>query len=220
MQFSSGDPVGEDMGNRSLVPLHALSEKLRDEMVARLSELGQRKIGRLNFHFATVKFNALQNEADEFAEFVEKHRFREKRNYDISHKELPETWSDHKHIHISYPNIMKAIAMGLRLMKRIDRVMLGPVSTYLWCELRKKRYEFIHPPRVVYMLLPYLHLTSEDRHKIIEEEEREGRPVWSEMETLVNGRPAKIRIAKQWGIIDKLSIKFIDSDAQSGDSDA
>lgn len=91
-QRSSGYPA-EDIGDRSLAPLHALSEKLRDEMVARLSELGQRKIGRLNFYFAAVKLNTLQSEADEFASFIEKHRFREKRNYDISHKKLPETWS-------------------------------------------------------------------------------------------------------------------------------
>jgi hypothetical protein len=51
------------------------------------------------------------------------------------------------------------------------------------------------------MLLPHLRLTGEERIRIVQEEEGEGLPVWSEMPTTLNGRPAKVAACRKWGIL-------------------
>lgn len=70
--------------------MSVLVNKLNDVLVARLSELGEPKIGQLTFHFAAIKLGALSTDVNAFQSFVSRHKFHEKRNYDISHKQLPE----------------------------------------------------------------------------------------------------------------------------------
>jgi hypothetical protein len=135
-RLRTADPKA-DMENRALCTLNILTDKLRDEIVARLAELAEEKIGRLTFYFVQQKLNKFDAEIKAFARFVESSRFCEKRNYDISHKELPEQWTDHKFIHIGYFKIVKSVALALRLMKRIDRAVLGPSAPHLWREMRK-----------------------------------------------------------------------------------
>lgn len=65
---------------------------------------------------------------------------------------------------------MRAVVSAIRLMKRIDRHVLGPSSRYLWREGRKRRYNFMYPPRGVYMLLPHLNLSPRDRIGAVLEE--------------------------------------------------
>ena len=77
-----------------------LARRLEYDIIARLSELAEKKIGRLNFYFASIKMEALYNEVDNFIKYIQKNRLDEKRNLDISHKELPEKWSDHKYFYI------------------------------------------------------------------------------------------------------------------------
>ena len=48
--------IMENMDNPRLNRLHILVDKLRDEIVSRLSELAERKIGRLNFSISFLKF--------------------------------------------------------------------------------------------------------------------------------------------------------------------
>ena len=117
----SDDPA-QDMANESLSFISMLREKLSDEIVARLSELAEPKIGRLTFHFAAVKLGKLDDEIRAFCGFISREKFQEKRNSNISHKELPEQWDQHKHLHIPYRTMLKGIAMALRLMKTIDRL--------------------------------------------------------------------------------------------------
>jgi len=171
------------------------------KIVSRLSELAESKIGRLTFHFAAVKLENLSEDVRGFSAFISRRRFHEKRNYDISHKELPEKWSEHKHLEISYLVLLKAIVRAIRLMKRIDGVVLGPSAKYLWREMRKKRYALIDPARTMYMVLPHLNLSPEIRGRIIMEEMAEGRQVWSEMVTIINGRETKISASREWGAI-------------------
>lgn len=59
------------------------------------------------------------------------------------------------------------------------------------------------------MLLPYMNLGPEAWQRIIDEEEKAGKNVWTVMPTMVNGRPATIRVAKEWGAIDLASIKYV-----------
>ncbi|HKZ54401.1 MAG TPA: hypothetical protein VJ123_02895 [Anaerolineales bacterium] len=205
---ASGD-LEKDLADRSLAALHMVADKLRDALIAQLSELGQKKVGRLNFYFAAIKLKAFEREAADFARYVDSARFTEKRNYDISHKELPETWSEHKHIHVEERAIVRAIATAHRLIKRIDASRIGPAALYLWREVRRKRYELHLPGKVGYMLLPYMNPGPEARQRIVEEEERAGKNVWIVMPTMVNGRPATIRVAKEWGVIDLASIKYM-----------
>ena len=189
------------MENRALCTLNILTDKMRDEIIARLAELAEAKIGRLTFYFVQQKINQFDSEIDEFARFIESSRFREKRNYDISHKELPEQWTDHKSIDIPYYNVLKGIALALRLMKRIDRATLGPSAPFLWREMRKKRYRPMSPVKVGYLLLPYLRISDQQRIEVIKQDVAEGKHVWVDMPTKVDGVDVTVKACKEWGVI-------------------
>lgn len=199
-RLSSEDPA-KDIQNRQLAFLRLLSGKLENELVARLSELAEEKIGRLTFHFAAQKLNRFHSEVAAFGAYIVLHGVRDKRNKDISHKELPETWSDHHHRHIPYRVLIRATALAIRLMKRIDRQVLGPSAPYLWREARKRRYQFMSPPLVGYMLLPYLRLSARERIQVVHEEAREGTAPWAPVPTMVDGYPADVLANKKWGVL-------------------
>ena len=199
-QLASGDPE-RDIGNRDLLFVNLLANKLRDELVARLSELAEEKVGQLTFYFAARKLGHVSGYAQAFSQYVVKQRIRDKRNRDISHKQLPERWFEHHNLHIPYSVLVRAVALALRLMKRIDRHVLGPCAPYVWKEARKRRYTFMSPPRAGYMLIPYLALTGEDRMRILRQELEEGAQVWSEVPTTIDGQPATVLACKRWGII-------------------
>ena len=199
-RLQSSDP-SVDIKNKDLQFLWLLKDKLHDELTARLSELADHKIGRTNFYFATKKLKSLEGEATNFTHFVVRHKLRQKRNQQIAHREQPERWSEERDIHIPYRTLVKAAAMALRLMKRIDRLAFGPSAPFLWRQARKKRYDLSGPPRAMYMLVPYLHLPGHERLKIALQEQQEGKTVWFEMETLVDGQPAKLLVCKEWGLV-------------------
>ena len=195
------DDFQKDIANKDLAILWLLLDKLENDLIARLSELGDKKIGRTNFYFATRKLKVLEQESDSFTNFVVAKKLRQKRNQEIAHREQPERWLDSREINISYHTLVKGTALALRLMKRIDRNVLGPAAPFLWRQARKKRYEMSLDPRVKYMLVPYLHLSAEDRVKIVQAEQREGKVVWSVMEPMVNGKPARLLVCKEWGLL-------------------
>lgn len=232
-RLASGDPQ-KDIANRDLLFVNLLADKLRDELIGRLSELAESKVGQLTFYFAAKKLGKFAAETAGFTEFVVKHRVREKRNRDVSHKQLPERWSDHRNIEIPYRILVRAVALAVRLMKRIDRHALGPSAPYSWREARKRRYMFMSPPRAGYMLVPYLNLSPEDRIQILLQELKEGAEVWTQLQTKINGRPAGVLACKKWGIValgDRLlaldqyplielgSIMVEPAEAGSGDDD-
>ena len=163
--------------------------------------MSEKKIGRLTFHFVACKLSSFDSDVKAFERYCTKHRIREKRNRDVSHKELPEKWSDHRNLRIPYRVLLRAVAMALRLMKRIDRHVLGPEAPYCWREARKRRYDYMSPPRAGYMLIPHLRLSEEDRIRVLKEELREGAEVWSEMPTMIDGHPATVVACRKWGII-------------------
>jgi hypothetical protein len=181
---------------------YALVDKLEDEIAARLSELSQSKIGRLNFYFAYRKLGLPQTRVKEFAKFIKKSRIKEKRDRYISHKELPERWDDYTLLSIPYETLLRAIAFALRLMKELDAQFLGPRAKYLWKEMRKKRYDPLYPASASYLLLPYLHLSPADRLRILTEEAAAGQPVWEEIDTKIDGKDATILASKEWGILN------------------
>ena len=199
-QLASFGP-GKDMANPEYAFMNLLVDKLRDELIGRLSEIAEQKVGQLTFYFAARKLQAFEAEADMFEKYIVQQEIRRKRNRDVSHKELPEKWSDHRSLHIPYKVLLRAVAMALRLMKQIDRKVLGPSSPYCWREARKRRYTYVSPPRAGYMLVPYMGLSPDDRVKILQEELREGAEAWSEMDTTINGQPAKVLACKKWGIV-------------------
>jgi hypothetical protein len=114
------------MANGNLAFVTMLRNKLADEIVARLSELAEPKIGRLTFHFAAEKLGKLHAEVCAFKTFIAREKFQQKRNQDISHKKLPEEWATHGPIHIPYPTLRRAVGQALRLMKKIDRIVWDP----------------------------------------------------------------------------------------------
>ena len=107
---AQSDDLVKDMENEELAFVYALSDRLRDDIIARVAELAEKKIGQLTFHFASVKLGSLETDVVEFRDFTKAKRFREKRNYDISHKELPENWEDHKTIIIRYSDVTRGVA--------------------------------------------------------------------------------------------------------------
>jgi hypothetical protein len=195
----SSDDVAKDMANENLTFVQMLRNKLSDEIVARLSELAERKIGRLTFHFAAEKLGRLGAEERAFRGFITREKFQQKRNQDISHKELPEQWAKHGPIHIPYRTLLKAVGHALRLMKKVDRIVLGPSAKYVWREMRKKRYQLMAPASAAYMLVPYMNLSPEIRQKVILEEMAEGRNVWSDMPATINGEKVTVSACKDWG---------------------
>lgn len=189
------------MTDPTLNRFYILEDKLSDEIVARLSELAEEKIGKLNFYFASVKLNQLENETKDFCKYIEKNKFKDKRNYDISHKVLPEKWHDHKYLSIEARIILRGIAKALHLMKRFDSLHLGPSAKYLWHEMRKKRYELMSPPKVGYLLLPYMRLSNEIRIKVALEEIRIGMSKWEDIPTEINGKKVSVKACKKWGVV-------------------
>lgn len=199
-RLASGE-LEKDVANRDLLFLNLLADKLRDELIGRLSELAEAKVGQLTFYFAAKKLGRFAAEAAAFTDFVVKHRIRDKRNRDISHKHLPERWSDHRYIEIPYRILVRAVVLVLRLMKRMDRHVLGPAAPYSWREARKRRYSFMSPPRAGYMLVPYLNLSPEARIQILRQELKEGAEVWTRVSTKMNEQPATVLACKKWGIV-------------------
>ena len=196
----SGDLL-RDMEDHPLTAMSAICEKLADDIVVRLSELAQRKVGRLNFYFVSLKLPGLSTMVNAFSYFISRNQFTEKRNYDISHRELPEQWSDHKFIVIPFPTICRGVALAMLMMKKIDRVYLGPSSPYLWRKMRSKRRDIMMPLRSNYLLLPYIQLSQKERLCIIQEEAREGQVPWVPMRTTLNGKPAIVPVNKKWGAV-------------------
>lgn len=199
-RIGSHDPV-IDMKNAALNRLLVLGDRLSDDIVARLSELAEKKIGRLNFYFASLKLQALDGEVNDFIGYIQRNRFEEKRNSDISHKELPERWSDHKYLRIEPMIILRGVVKSLRLMKRFDFLHLGPSSPYLWHQARKKRYELMTPPKAGYLLLPHLRLPDDIRVKIALEEIRLGISYWDDLPTQIDGQKVTLKGSKKWGIV-------------------
>jgi hypothetical protein len=210
IQKESTNDIAKDMHNVNLSALHMIYDKLKNEIIAKLSELAQKKIGRINFYFASVKLGILSKEIESYSAYIKSHHITRKRNYDISHRELPWKWSEHRLIHIPNHHVLRATAIALALMKKIDRHVLGPSSPYLWKEMRKKRYDLTMSGHIAYMLLPHMGLPQDARMKIIKEELAQGKQVWTQMNTLVNGRPARIQASKEWGVIDLTSIEYMD----------
>jgi hypothetical protein len=90
-RLASGDP-SKDIENRQLAFLNLLMDKLRDELIGRLSELAEQKISQLTFYFASRKLSAFEQEVAAFEKYVIRSKIREKRNQNVSHKALPEKW--------------------------------------------------------------------------------------------------------------------------------
>jgi hypothetical protein len=195
------DDIAKDMRNESLTFVTMLKSKLADEIVARLSELAECKVGRLTFYFTAQKLKKLDVEVAAFRRFIIREKFQEKRNADISHKELPEQWATQGPIFIRYETLRRGVGYALRLMKMIDAIVLGPASKYLWREMRKKRYELMAPASAMYMMLPHMNLTPEIRQRVILEEMAAGRQVWSEMTTTINGQETKVTACRDWGAV-------------------
>jgi hypothetical protein len=199
-RLKTGD-LDKDFSDKNLGFINLLADKLRDELVGRLSELAEKKLKRLTFYFAARKLGQFIEEVDDFSDYVIKTKIRDKRNRDVSHKELPGQRTNREYLYIDYRVLLRATALALRLMKHIDRHVLGPAAPFLWKEARKRRYDFMSPPRVGYMLVPYLNLSPNERAQIVQQELAEGQQVLSKVETSINGQPATVLACKKWGVL-------------------
>lgn len=188
--------------NPDLILLEILIDKLENDIVANLSELAEIEIGKLTFYFALRKLN-IEDELDpyfnEFRKNIKENKLTDKRNKFISHKQLPEKWTDHKEIYISMPVIGKCLSLAIRLMIKIDKIYLGPSAIYLWHECLKKKSKPIIPLNVNYMMLPHMHLSIEDRKAIIKKEMEIGYKIWEKVRTKVDGEERDVIICKKWG---------------------
>lgn len=199
----SGD-IEKDNDNEGLKLLEILGDKLENDIVARLSELAEMEIGQLNFHFAQQKLLNrfdFKGDVESYQKFIKKNRFKDKRNQYISHKQLPEKWTEHKEIFISMPNIGKGVALAVKLMILIDKIFLGPSAIYLWREVLKKKEKPIVPLNVNFLLLPHMYLPTETRKIIIQKELEAGMEVWERVKTKINGQDVEVLLCKRWAAI-------------------
>jgi hypothetical protein len=179
-----------------------IRDKLIDDTISRLSELSESKVAQVTFFCASRKLDVLANETSQFRKYLESNKFVDRRNKYISHKEMPkELGKAINPPNIPFYKITKALAIALTLQKRFDSLCLGPSSKYLWKEMRKKRYELMYPMKPFYYLLPYLHLTNEQRLCIFKEEYENGKAVIEMLDTIVNQEKTIIPCSKKWGII-------------------
>lgn len=191
-----------DLQNPAHSRLMYLRAKFADDIIGRLSELAQQKKGRTNFAAAARVYPHLLERCKAFEKYLKDHQFHVRRNTEISHKQLPSHWRNRvSPPEIEYRILIRAVAFALSLVKAIDQEQLGPASTYLWHEMRKKRYALLFPARLAYWLMPYFHLAPETRFKILRAEIQAGQEVWEPMDTSINGKKAKVLACKRWGII-------------------
>lgn len=155
-----------DSQNNQLSKLRLLKKKYEDEIIAALSELGEKKYSRINFHFATAKLKAYKDEANDFESFLKLKNIRNKRHEYISHKNLPPSWEEHiSEYRIKQLTLLRAICKAVILMKKIDFLFVGPQSKYQLFEIRKKRYEYLIPAKAAYLMLPFLPITDISNYK-------------------------------------------------------
>jgi hypothetical protein len=204
------EDVKKDMENRELWFLNALVEKLRDEMVSRLSELADTKArGRLTFTNGSTTLRRLGHAdcADHvggFRDFVTRSQFEEKRNKEISHKEFVIDWeAERAPIRVKYALALRGLAMAVRVMKRMDEQLYGRLhAQFMWSELRKRRYSTTMLPRAAYMIAEHILIPEAIRARIIQQEIREGRFHQEVIETVVNGVNVQVYASRKWGAVN------------------
>jgi hypothetical protein len=72
----------------------------------------------------------------------------------------------------------------------------------MWQELRKKRYELLHPASAFYMIAEYINLPEAVRAKIIQGEIAAGKFHQELMDAEVNGTKVQVYASKKWGAIN------------------
>ena len=202
----------KDFENPDIALLEILIDKLENEIISRLSELAEQETGQLTFYFAQRKLQDkidLEIDVQEYKKTIEKGKLKAKRNQFISHKQLPEKWTDHKEIYIPLPTIGKCLSLAVRLMIKIDKVILGPSAIYLWREVLKKDSSPLRPLNINFMLLPYMNLDKKTRGTIIRQEMETGQLVLDKVKAKVNGVERDVIICKKWGAILMDSHSFI-----------
>lgn len=161
-KLSTGDFI-IDSQNQELSKFRLIKKKFENEIIAALSELGEKKYSQVNFYFATAKLDAFKNDAIDFENFLKQKNIRNKRNEYISHKNLPPTWNDHKaDYRIKYFTLLRTICKAIILMKKIDIFFVGQQSKYQWFEIRKQRYFYSISAKADYLLLPYIRVTTQN----------------------------------------------------------
>lgn len=151
------EDIEADLQNNELNFLYLVTAKYKDDLISRLAELGDKKVGQLTFHFASRKLKALEPEVDRFENFIKDNKFTYNRNNFISHKILKPTWSENKAPYrISYKSMTKALAMAIALMKQFDELHYGAQIRRQWNLIRKRRYEFSVSRKSDYLLMPHI----------------------------------------------------------------
>jgi hypothetical protein len=151
------DDIDADMRNQALNLLYLVTAKFRDDIIARIAELGTNQVGQLTFHFAARKFKAFEAEVNSFQQFVKANKFTDRRNNFISHKNIKPNWRDNKAPErVTYKVMTKAIAMAIRLMKQFDELHYGVRMRRQWQLVRKRRYEFTGSRKAEYMMVPFI----------------------------------------------------------------
>ena len=141
--------------NQELTINYIVVGKLRDDIIARLSELSTKKNDRINFNSAVTKFGILRSEFSVFEDYILSNNFKDRRNKQISHKELIPKLEDERYYVIKNRTLITAIALSHNLMMEFDIHHYGPAIKKQWHDMRKRRYDLMVPASVKYMLLPH-----------------------------------------------------------------
>ena len=139
-----------------------------DRVVLGLVRLADKTTTRTCFWFLGKKTGWLGEEIKSYISSIKKSALYRRRQLKIGHKEFPSKYAE-----VTFPEVVKEVDRAVKLMEKIDFVMLGLESRYLWREMRKKRREDSFTAlqgEIAYKLLPYLRLSDEDYLRISEEE--------------------------------------------------
>lgn len=150
------DDIAFDVRNGDLVFVYALKARIKDDLILILAGLAERRITRATFHFAAQKLDALHVEEEVYRKYIEQNKLKQKRDREIAHRELPEDWPEQGDIQIPYSVLTVSLAKAIRIMKKIDGLVMGETAYIQWHRMREKRYDLTIPARAKYLLLGYL----------------------------------------------------------------
>lgn len=154
-ELESND-ISKDMKNNNLAFIYALKSRVKEDLILTLAGLAERKTDRVTFHFAAIKTGEFLCEEDKFRKFIERNKLKQKRDREIAHREQPLDWPEQGDVIITYKVLLKALAMAIRLMKKIDVKINGIKSIEQWHKIRKRRYNLTFPAKAEYLLLNFI----------------------------------------------------------------
>ena len=122
----TSDDIAKDLANENLAFVSILRERSWPMKSWRGCQSWRSQDRPADIYFAATKLGKLDAEVRGFKTFITREKFQQKRNLDISHKELPEKWARHGPVVIPYRTLRRGVGHALHLMKRLTASCWDP----------------------------------------------------------------------------------------------